>query len=87
MLAPNLAKPYYPNQVYPSAEADWALGQSGYQKVPELEIIEFSGDLKVKGSLPSNYVEKNVTNELLAICDADADHKPDLPFLVVKTLV
>lgn len=81
MLAPNLVKPYYPYQVYPSAEADWALGQSGYQKVPESEIKDLSGDLKVKGSLPSNYVEKNVTNELLAICDADADLKPDLPFL------
>jgi Alpha/beta hydrolase of unknown function (DUF900) len=86
MLAPNLAKPYYPYQVYPSAEADWALGQSGYQKVPESKIKEFSGDLKVKGSLPGNYIEKNVTHELLAICDADADNKPDLPFLAGETV-
>ena len=71
MLEPNLTNPF--NQIYPYFEADWALGQSGYQKVP------YDINLTTK-SLPKNYDEKEVQNEIVAICDADADGKPDLPF-------
>jgi pimeloyl-ACP methyl ester carboxylesterase len=72
MLEPNLTNPF--NQIYPYFEADWALGQSGYQKVPyDMNIT--------KKSLPKNYDEKEVQNEIVAICDADADGKPDLPFV------
>jgi hypothetical protein len=31
-------------------------------------------------SLPENYTEKNVTDELVANCDADGDAHPDFPF-------
>lgn len=78
ILEPNLTNPFYPFQIYPSFEADRALGQSGYQKVPQ--------DLKKIKSLPDNYDEKDVQNEIVAICDADADAKPDLPFVVGQTI-
>lgn len=71
MLEPNLTDPF--NQIYPYFEADWALGQSGYQKVP------YDMNTTTK-SLPKNYSEKEVQDEIVAICDADADGKPDLPF-------
>jgi hypothetical protein len=29
-------------------------------------------------SLPSNYIQRDVQNEILPLCDADADGKPDL---------
>jgi hypothetical protein len=72
MLEPNFTSPF--NQIYPYFEADWALGQSGYQKVP------YDMNITTK-SLPKNYDEKEVQNEIVAICDADADGKPDLPFV------
>ena len=85
MLAPDPKKPYSPYQIYPSAEADSALGQSGYQKDPDTILI-LTGDLSVLKSLPRNYNEKNVTDQILAICDADADKKPDLPFFPGKII-
>jgi hypothetical protein len=42
---------------------DTALGNTGSQKGI---------------SLPSNYIQRNVQNEILPLCDADADGKPDL---------
>lgn len=56
--------------IYPFFESDYALGQSGYQKIP----------YSIKGNLPSNYNDTNVTDELAASCDADGDGHPDLPF-------
>jgi hypothetical protein len=78
VLEPNLTNPF--DQIYPYFEADWALGQSGYQKVPY--------DIKIMTkSLPKNYNETDVQNELVAICDADSDNKPDLPFKVGETIM
>jgi hypothetical protein len=56
--------------IYPLAESDFALGQSGYQKIP----------YSIKLNLPKNYNDTNVTNELAANCDADGDNHPDVPF-------
>jgi hypothetical protein len=56
--------------IYPSAESDFALGQSGYQKTP----------YSIKLNLPKNYNETNVTDQLVASCDADGDGHPDYPF-------
>lgn len=78
MLEPNLVKPYYPYQVYPSFETDRALGQSGYQKIPY--------DIKITKSLPDNYIEKSVKEELVAECDADGDKNIDLPFKNNQTI-
>ncbi|WP_458719714.1 DUF726 domain-containing protein [Candidatus Nitrosocosmicus sp. R] len=51
-------------QIYPSYESgDLALGQSGFQKYPS----------SISASLPLNYHEFNVRNEILPICDADRD--------------
>jgi len=51
-------------QIYPSNEyGDLALGQSGFQKYP----------YSISSSLPNNYHEINVRNEILPICDADRD--------------
>lgn len=80
VLEPNFTNPFYPSQIYPSFEADRALGQGGYQKVPKYL------DLKESKSLPYNYNETDVQNVIVAICDADADGKPDLPFTLVKSL-
>jgi|SRR5918999_559509 pimeloyl-ACP methyl ester carboxylesterase len=80
VLEPNLTNPFYPFQIYPSFEADRALGQNGYQKVPKYQ------DLKELKSLPGNYDEKDVQNEIAAICDADADGNPDLPFSIGQTI-
>jgi hypothetical protein len=66
-LEPNPEKP-----IYPFFETDLALGQSGYQKVPY--------DIKITKSLPDNYIEKDVKEELVAECDADGDGKSDFPF-------
>jgi Alpha/beta hydrolase of unknown function (DUF900) len=74
VLEPNFEKPYPPFQIYPSFEADRALGQNGYQKNPDIPIYD------VKKSLPKNYVEKEVKDELVANCDADGDKKVDFPF-------
>ncbi len=72
LLEPNPEKPYPPFQIYPSFETDRALGQSGYQKNPDIYDI--------KKSLPKNYSEIDVKDELLAKSDADGDGKPDFPF-------
>ena len=66
-LEPNPEKP-----IYPFFETDLALGQSGYQKIPY--------DIKITKSLPDNYIEKDVKEELVAECDADGDGKSDFPF-------
>lgn len=51
-------------QIYPSYESgDLALGQSGFQKYP----------FSILTSLPNNYHDIDVRNELLPICDADRD--------------
>jgi hypothetical protein len=74
VLEPNPTNPFFPSQIYPSFEADRALGQSGYQKIP------YDINITTK-SLPKNYDELDVQSEIVAICDADADGKPDLPFV------
>jgi hypothetical protein len=66
-LEPNFEKP-----IYPFFETDLALGQSGYQKVPY--------DIKITKSLPDNYIEKDIKDELVANCDADGDRNIDFPF-------
>jgi len=70
MLEPNPEKSYYPFQVYPSFETDRALGQSGYQRVPY--------DINMTKSLPYNYDEKDVKEQLPLNSDADGDEKCDL---------
>ena len=58
-------------QIYPSYEyGDWALGQNGYQILP----------YPITSSLPQNYKELDVENEIVPICDADGDQKVDFPF-------
>jgi hypothetical protein len=60
-----------PYQIYPSYESgDFALGQSGYQTLP----------YSISPSLPQNYAEINVKNEILPICDADGNKRPDSAF-------
>jgi hypothetical protein len=66
-LEPNFEKP-----IYPFFETDLALGQSGYQKVPY--------DIKITKSLPDNYIERDIKDELVANCDADGDRNIDFPF-------
>ena len=66
-LEPNLEKP-----IYPFFETDLALGQSGYQKIPY--------DIKAARSLPDNFIENDVKDELIANCDTDGDKKIDFPF-------
>jgi hypothetical protein len=78
MLEPNPDKPYYPFQIYPSFETDRALGQNGYQKIPY--------NIKETESLPENYTEIDVKDELVAECDADGDRKIDLPFKNNQTI-
>jgi hypothetical protein len=36
--------------------------------------------------LPDNYNETDVHNEIAAICDADVDGKPDLPFMAGENI-
>ena len=58
-------------QIYPSYEyGDWALGQNGYQILP----------YPITSSLPQNYEELDVENEIAPICDADGDQKVDFTF-------
>jgi len=58
-------------QIYPSYEyGDWALGQNGYQILP----------YPITSSLPQNYKELDVENEIAPICDADGDQKVDFTF-------
>ena len=52
-------------EIYPKYEHDFALGQSGSQK---------------NITTPKNYDDTNVTDELVANCDADGDGHPDFPF-------
>ena len=78
LLEPNFSTPYPPSQIYPSFETDRALGQSGYQKIPY--------DINMTKSLPKNYNETNVTNVLVAICDADGDGHIDTPFKENQTI-
>lgn len=66
MLEPNFEKP-----IYPFYETDLALGQSGYQKIPN----------DIARSIPNNYIENDVKDELVANCDADGDKKIDFPFV------
>ena len=70
MLEPNPEKPYYPFQIYPSFETDRALGQSGYQKVPY--------NINITKSLPDNYTENDVKDQLPLNSDADGDGKCNL---------
>ncbi|MGB9169797.1 MAG: alpha/beta hydrolase [Nitrososphaeraceae archaeon] len=67
----NYLEPKLFMQIYPSYEfGDRALGQSGYQTLP----------YPISFSLPKNYVQIDVENEIPAICDADGDKKTDSPF-------
>jgi pimeloyl-ACP methyl ester carboxylesterase len=77
IFKPNLIYPFFPFQIYPAYEGDWALGQSGYQVVP----------YDIRLSLPTNYIQINVQNEIPPICDADADHKPDFPLATNQIIV
>ena len=60
LLGPNSVNPFSPYQIYPSFEGDSALGQSGSQTTPKI-------------SLPSNYVDINVTKEIPFNNDSDAN--------------
>lgn len=76
-LEPNPFYPFYPHQIYPSYEGDWALGQSGHQTIP----------YDISLSLPTNYNQINVQNEIPPICDADGNSEPDFPLeenMVIK---
>jgi hypothetical protein len=64
---PKLANP--PFQIYPSFEADRALGQSGYQKIPY--------NISQTKSLPKNYAEIDVQDQLPLNIDADGDRVCD----------
>ena len=58
-------------QIYPSYEyGDWALGQNGYQILP----------YPITTSLPQNYKQSNVENEIAPTCDADGDKHIDFTF-------
>jgi hypothetical protein len=58
-------------QIYPFYEKnDSALGQSGYQIFP----------YPIKASLPQNYNQTDVKNEILPVCDADGNNVIDFPF-------
>jgi hypothetical protein len=73
----NYLEPKLFMQIYPSFEfGDWALGQSGYQTLP----------YPISFSLPRNYVQIDVENEIPPICDADGDKKTDSPFTKGETV-
>jgi len=61
----NVLEPYPETSlpIYPLFESDFALGQNGSQKIPY--------DINKTKSLPSNYKDIDVTNEIKAIRDAD----------------
>ena len=63
----NMLEPNPEFQIYPSFEADRALGQSGYQKIP----------YDIKKSLPKNYAEIAVQDQLPLNIDADGDRECD----------
>lgn len=83
MLKPNITPAL---QIYPTFESDLALGQNGYQKYPLYPILDSKYNLMKRESLPKNYIEKDVKDELVAICDADADRHLDKPFLVGQNI-
>jgi hypothetical protein len=70
-LEPNPIYPFVPFQIYPSYEGDWALGQTGYQTTPFNIVL----------SLPANYHQTNVQDEIPPSCDADGDKEPDFPLV------
>jgi hypothetical protein len=63
---PNPVYPFDPFQIYPSYEGDWALRQTGYQTIP----------FNIFLSLPTNYRQINVRDEIIPVCDADGDKVP-----------
>ena len=67
---PDFIFPFFPYQIYPSVEGDWALGQNGYQTIP----------YDIALSLPKNYNQINVQNELAPLCDSNGDNKIDETF-------
>ena len=71
ILEPIPENPYPPFQIYPSFEADKALGQSGYQKNLYIPIFD------IKKSLPKNYAEIDVQDQLPLNVDADGDRECD----------
>jgi hypothetical protein len=71
VLEPIPEKPYPPFQIYPSFEADKALGQSGYQKNPDIPIYD------IDKSLPTNYDQLDVRVQLPLNSDADGDRVCD----------
>jgi Alpha/beta hydrolase of unknown function (DUF900) len=77
LLEPNLKKPF--ESIYPSFEADLALGQSGYQKIP----------YSINASIPGNYDEINVEAKIPFNKDADGDGLCDIkkPFTGICTIM
>ncbi len=65
VLGPNSTFPYSPFQIYPSFEGDLALGFTGSQSLPKI-------------TLPKNYDQVNVQDEIKNISDADAIVGEDL---------
>jgi hypothetical protein len=65
VLGPNSTFPHTPFQIYPSFEGDMALGFNGSQSHPEI-------------TLPKNYVQVNITDEIKNISDADGMVGEDL---------
>ena len=61
VLGPNSKNPFSPYQIYPSFEGDLALGQNGSQAFSIYTNI----------TLPKNYIDTNVTDQINAIGDAD----------------
>ena len=59
ILGPNSTFPYSPFQIYPSFEGDLALGFNGSQNIPKI-------------TLPKNYNQVNIENEIEAINNTDA---------------
>jgi hypothetical protein len=68
---PNSTNPFSPFQVYPSFEGDLALGQNGSQIFPNI-------------TLPTNYVQTDVQNEIIFNIDADMDGHCDVGFFNVS---
>lgn len=71
ILEPIPENPYPPFQIYPSFEVDKALGQSGYQKNLYIPIFN------IKKSLPKNYAEIDVQDQLPLNIDADGNRECD----------
>jgi hypothetical protein len=59
VLGPNSTFPHSPFQIYPSFEGDMALGFNGSHSLPKI-------------TLPKNYVQVNVTDEIKRINNSDA---------------